>query len=79
MSEYTPKSAFTVCVHVERFYQHMALKYLLSVNLQWLQSQIGIVVLTFPQCDKTHDLYNLEKERLILAHSLSAQSIVVEP
>lgn len=71
MSEYPPKSAFTVCVHVERFYQHMALKYLLSVNLQHLQSQMGIVVLTFPDCDKTHDLYNLKKKGLISAHHLS--------
>lgn len=71
MSEYTPKSAFTVCVHVERFYQHMALKYLLSVNLQWLQSQMGIVVLTFFHCDKARDLCNLKKEGVTLAPSLS--------
>lgn len=51
MSGYTPKSAFTVYVCVERFYQHMAFKYLLSVNLQWLQSHTGIVSLTFPPCD----------------------------
>lgn len=61
MSEYPPKSAFTVCVCVERFYQHMALKYSLSVSLQWLQSQMGIVFLTFPPCDKSPDLSNLRK------------------
>lgn len=44
MEEYTPKSVFTVCVYLEGFYHHMALKDLLSVNPQWLQSPMYIVL-----------------------------------
>lgn len=43
MEEYSPKSVFTVCVYFEGFYHHMALKDLLSVNPQLLQSQIYVV------------------------------------
>lgn len=32
MEEYTPKSVFTVCVSIEVFYHHTALKDLLSVD-----------------------------------------------
>lgn len=44
MEEYTPKSVFTVCVYLERLYHHMVLKDLLSVNPQWLQSPMYIVL-----------------------------------
>lgn len=54
------------------FYQHMALKYLLSFNLQWLQSQMCIVFLSIPHYAKTPDLGNLRKEGLILGHNLRA-------
>lgn len=43
MDEYSPKSVFTVCVFFKGFHHHMALKDLLSVNSQWLQSQMGII------------------------------------
>lgn len=40
MEEYTPKSVFTVCVSIEVFYHHTALKDLLSVDLQRLKSHV---------------------------------------
>lgn len=48
MGEYTPKSVFTVCVYFEGFYHHMVLKGLLSVDPQWLQSHMNIVLTGTP-------------------------------
>lgn len=48
MVEYTPKSVFTVCVYFAGFYHHMAFKDLLSVNPQWLQSQMDIILTGTP-------------------------------
>jgi hypothetical protein len=48
MVEYTPKSVFTVYVYFEGFYHHMALKDLLSVNPEWLQSQEDIILTGTP-------------------------------
>lgn len=58
MEEYTPKSVFTVCVHFKGFYHHMALKDLLSVNLQWLQSNMYIALTDSLHLYSGKELYN---------------------
>lgn len=44
MEGQTPKSVFTVYVYFEIFYHHIVLKDLLSVDLQWLQSHMYMVL-----------------------------------